>query len=193
MSGRRLAPFSGTAPDAKGLAGFWGDLAAIMLGFSRDSKREGLMNKKGFTLIELLIVVAIIGIIVAVAIPNLLIALQKGHQKVTMADMTSLGTAIESYIVDWGLSPAQGATDVTALERSWFIPFYIKVLPLRDGWGSLFQYEADFSGYSVTSLGRNKINDGMAFGEYPVTALVDFNNDIIFSDGRFTVAPMVKK
>ena len=53
------------------------------------------MNKKGFTLIELLIVVAIIGIIAAIAIHNLLVAMQKGKQKATMGDMKTIGSAVE--------------------------------------------------------------------------------------------------
>src|SRR5262244_2052256 len=56
------------------------------------SKRE-----PGFTLIELLIVVAIIGIIAAIAIPNLLNAIDRSKQKRTMADMRSVGTACEEY------------------------------------------------------------------------------------------------
>ena len=48
-------------------------------------------NNKGFTLIELLIVVAIIGIIVAIAIPNLLNAIQRAKQKRTMGDMRTAG------------------------------------------------------------------------------------------------------
>ena len=48
------------------------------------------MKSKGFTLIELLIVIAIIGIVAAIAIPNLLTALQKGKLKATMGDMKSI-------------------------------------------------------------------------------------------------------
>ena len=68
---------------------------------------------KGFTLIELLIVVAIIGIIAAIAIPNLLNAIDRGKQKRTMADMRSIGTAIESYAVDNNVYPV--ATTSTVL------------------------------------------------------------------------------
>ena len=65
-------------------------------------------NDKGFTLIELLIVVAIIGIIAAIAIPNLLNAIDRGKQKRTMADLRSVGTAIESYSIDNNLYPNAG-------------------------------------------------------------------------------------
>ena len=63
-------------------------------------------NNKGFTLIELLIVVAIIGIIVAIAIPNLLNAIQRAKQKRTMGDMRTAGTAAEAYAVDFNHYPA---------------------------------------------------------------------------------------
>ena len=58
------------------------------------------MRTKGFTLIELLIVVAIIGILAAIAVPNFLNAQMRAKVSRTIADMKSLHTAMEEYRLD---------------------------------------------------------------------------------------------
>ncbi len=64
-----------------------------------------LKLKKAFTLIELLIVVAIIGILAAIAVPNFLNAQLKAKIAATVGNMRSIGTAIEMYAVDNGSYP----------------------------------------------------------------------------------------
>ncbi len=58
------------------------------------------MNKKGFTLIELLIVVAIIGILAAIAVPNFLNAQMRAKVSRTVADMQAVSTSLEQYYLD---------------------------------------------------------------------------------------------
>ena len=60
---------------------------------------------RGFTLIELLIVVAIIAILAAIAVPNFLEARVRSQVSRVKADQRSYGTAIESYYVDWNEYP----------------------------------------------------------------------------------------
>ena len=64
--------------------------------------------KKGFTLIELLIVVAIIAILAAIAVPNFLEAQVRSKVSRSKADMRTLATAIESYRVDNNAGPSDG-------------------------------------------------------------------------------------
>lgn len=58
------------------------------------------MNQPGFTLIELLIVVAIIGILAAIAVPNFLNAQLRAKVASVQSDMQALSTALEMYFLD---------------------------------------------------------------------------------------------
>ncbi len=149
-----------------------------------------MRRERGFTLIELLIVVAIIGIIAAIAIPNLLNALNRGRQKRTMADMRSIGTAVESYQVDFNFYPKIAGGDVTTI-MPYITPTYIKTLPFNDGWTTMMHWQGDATtglDYTIQSYGKDHTAESptIASGGNKTT---DFNKDIIFSDGQFVQWP----
>jgi type II secretion system protein G len=157
-------------------------------------------GKRGFTLIELLIVVAVIGIIVAMLIPNLLDAFQKAKQKRTMADMKVIGTAMFSWLTDQSSAAAAGAVG-TAIDLTQYgtqvapadlstvlVSQYIQSIPVLDGWQSPFQYYLRTDNphgtqvMAIRSLGRDKTADG---DQYTITGFdpTDYDRDIVWADG----------
>jgi len=152
-------------------------------------------TSSGFTLIELLIVIAIIGILAAIAIPNLLNAVQRAKQKKTMADMKALAVAIEAYHVDNTAYPAAACNPGNYTSPGPFLatdsftnltPTYITQPPLTDGWGKFYRYglDAGKENYNIRSLGRNGVANALVCG-----TTTDFNDDILFSDGAFLQWP----
>src|SRR5215813_2641707 len=109
-----------------------------------------MRKQSGFTLIELLIVVAIIGIIAAIAIPNLLNAIDRSKQKRTMADMRSIGTACEEYSIDNNFYPVQTSQAAVTGIATVIEPTYIKLTPAKDGWQWNIQYGSTTGGTAYT-------------------------------------------
>jgi type IV pilus assembly protein PilA len=61
---------------------------------------KALRSSKGFTLIELLIVVAIIGILAAIAIPQFASYRQKAYHSAANSDLKNVKTGMEAFMAD---------------------------------------------------------------------------------------------
>ncbi len=179
-----------------------------------------LKKARGFTLVELLVVVAIVGILSALVIPNAVVAIQKAKQKETMKQIVHLATAIADYVTTVGYAPDSGNQSGALQAGSNFMtsisPFYLKVCPINDQWGHPFRvytgtavasvygipaediYDDDFL---IVSLGRDGEDGGdesftyntanPAAGLYRINSIADFDNDLINLDGSWLHAPRI--
>jgi type II secretion system protein G len=71
-------------------------------------------KRTGFTLIELLIVIAIILILIAIALPNFLEAQIRARVTKAKGELRSLRTAMESYYLDWKIYPEENESNIVA-------------------------------------------------------------------------------
>ena len=165
-----------------------------------------IRSQKGFTLIELLIVIAIIGIIAALLIPNFLDSLNKARQKNTMATLRNVGTAFMARITDDGAAAAAGATDTdvdfddfidTASAGHWdsastiaaqLVPQYIQAIPEKDSWKKDISYYLTLDpGSSRQALTASGGKDGVLENPWVQGTFfaTDYVQDIVWTDGQF--------
>jgi general secretion pathway protein G len=144
----------------------------------------------------LLAVVAVLGIIAAIAVPNFVDALHKAKQKRALADLRSIGQAVELYKAEHGFAPA--AEEPAGLPAALVERAASSSVPRLDPWQHPYRYtcwregpgRAGCDHYRIASAGRDgrfEQLDLRAYqpGDFPAR---DYDHDIVYGDGDFIVA-----
>lgn len=101
------------------------------------------MNRRGFTLIELMIVVAIIGVLAAIAVPNFREARRKSNMRACYANQKTLLGALEMYNLDYGTNiTIEGETELTTLKTN----NYLSSVPDDPGCAGKANYRSNEEG-----------------------------------------------
>ena len=170
-------------------------------------------SSRAFTLIELLIVVAIIAILAAIAVPNFLEAQVRSKVSRARSDMRSLATALESYVVDHSHYPPdrsyyyEHGVVGDALDKLLFlhtlttpIAYMTSIPPApwksRWGWGGVPAGTINADVYSYLYYGEAWVA-GQALWGYPnktglLWALVTFGPDGRNNQGEYLLHGMQK-
>lgn len=129
-------------------------------------KKPSLSNQLGMTLIEILIVLAIIGSLMAVLIPNVTSRLDKSRVSETKIAMGQVNNALNLYYTDCGKFPKSldGLIKADADCSNWGPEPYLKKMP-KDAWKHDFSYEIEGNNYTVKSLGSDGREGGDGYAK----------------------------
>ena len=107
------------------------------------------IHQKGFTLVEIMIVVAIIALLAAIAIPNLLRAKVAANESAALATLKTLSTAAETYVI----SNSGNYPTAEASLRGPTPPYINKQLcaTTLSGFGMVCNFDSGGGGYTYTA------------------------------------------
>lgn len=141
-------------------------------------------TNRGFTVLELLIVVAVIGIVAAIALPNVVSAIQRARQSRTMADMRAIAGSLVLYEQDFVDYPIETSLASAENLRPYLYP-YTGNFKATDGWRRPYWYTSDGHRYTLISYAL----DGKPDPPYMNGPTHRFEEDIVMSDGVFIQWP----
>ncbi len=100
-----------------------------------------MKKKKGFTLVEIMIVVAIIGLIAAIAIPNYIGYMKRAKRGACVANMVTIAKAAEAYLVEQKIEADDlaGLADDVVEDKLTTVSEYLKKIP-DCGAGGTYSY-----------------------------------------------------
>jgi general secretion pathway protein G len=126
----------------------------------RRAAREGRVGERGFTLVELLVVLAILGIIVALVTPAALHYLARAKTEAARIQIESLGSALDLYRLDVNRYPTeqeglQALVQAPPGVSSWNGPYIKQKAVPMDPWGRPYHYKipGDHGEYDLYTLG----------------------------------------
>jgi general secretion pathway protein G len=111
----------------------------------------------GFTLIEVLLVVAILGILAAVAVSNFANKGDTARVNGTRASIAVISTAVDVYQLDTGRYPTSLDNLLSSSgEPNWDGP-YLRggKNAIVDAWGTPFNFKQETGGYKIISAGKD--------------------------------------
>ncbi len=156
------------------------------------------------------VLILFLGIVSAIAIPNLLHARQKAKLKGTVSGIRQMAIALDGYITDNARLPDQkGSYQRDAQFQQALVPFYARELPFKDQWGHDFyiycgqacngQYGLSGAGevdFLIVSLGKDGTRENWEFspsspeaGLYIIRNINDYDRDLIWYSGGWIRAP----
>lgn len=133
-------------------------------------------HQNGFTLLEVMVVIAILGLMAALIVPNIMGQSEQAKAKLAKTNMASIASALDLYKLDNHKYPTtadglEALVNRPANAPNWNPAGYLKSVP-EDPWGSPYVYTSmDGKKFELVSLGA----DGAEGGQ-------DYDADIRYGD-----------
>jgi type IV pilus assembly protein PilA len=143
-------------------------------------------KQKGFSLIELLIVVAIILIIAAIAIPNLLRARMAANEASAVASLRTINTACITYNSTYGAYPAAltnmadvaAGTSPTSTSADLLDPVLSSSSPQKSGYRFVYTDGTSSATYTVNGNPLTPNQTGIRFFFTDQSAVIRYNSTV---------------